>query len=72
MLKGSIVALITPFIDDSLDEDNYVKLIDYHLKNGTNGIVPGGTTGESPTLSHKEHKKIIEIAFCLNLKYFIS
>ena len=62
MLKGSIVALITPFKDDSLDEDNYIKLIDYHLKNGTNGIVPGGTTGESPTLSHNEHKKIIEIA----------
>ncbi len=62
MLKGSIVALITPFKDDSLDEENYVKLIDYHLKNGTNGIVPGGTTGESPTLSHNEHKKIIEIS----------
>ena len=62
MLKGSIVALITPFKDNSLDEDNYIKLIDYHLKNGTNGIVPGGTTGESPTLSHNEHKKIIEIA----------
>ena len=62
MLKGSIVALITPFKDDSLNEENYIKLIDYHLKNGTNGIVPGGTTGESPTLSHKEHKKIIEIA----------
>ena len=62
MLKGSIVALITPFKDDSLNEDNYIKLIDYHLKNGTNGIVPGGTTGESPTLSHNEHKKIIEIA----------
>jgi 4-hydroxy-tetrahydrodipicolinate synthase len=62
MLKGSIVALITPFKDESLDEDNYIKLIDYHLKNGTNGIVPGGTTGESPTLSHNEHKKIIEIA----------
>ena len=62
MLKGSIVALITPFKDDSLDEENYIKLIDYHLKNGTNGIVPGGTTGESPTLSHNEHKKIIEIA----------
>ena len=62
MLKGSIVALITPFKDSSLDEDNYIKLIDYHLKNGTNGIVPGGTTGESPTLSHNEHKKIIEIA----------
>jgi 4-hydroxy-tetrahydrodipicolinate synthase len=62
MLKGSIVALITPFKGDSLDDENYIKLIDYHLKNGTNGIVPGGTTGESPTLSHNEHKKIIEIS----------
>ena len=62
MLKGSIVALITPFKDGSLNEDIYVKLIDYHLKNGTNGIVPGGTTGESPTLSHNEHRKIIEIS----------
>jgi 4-hydroxy-tetrahydrodipicolinate synthase len=62
MLKGSIVALITPFKDDSLNEDNYIKLIDYHLNNGTNGVVPGGTTGESPTLSHNEHKKIIQIA----------
>ena len=62
MLKGSIVALITPFQDENLDEKNYVKLINYHLENGTNGIVPGGTTGESPTLSHNEHKKIIEIA----------
>ena len=62
MLKGSIVALITPFLDENLDEKNYVKLINYHLENGTNGIVPGGTTGESPTLSHNEHKKIIEIA----------
>ena len=62
MLKGSIVALITPFKDSSLNEDVYRKLIHYHMKNGTNGIVPGGTTGESPTLSHDEHKKIIEIA----------
>ena len=62
MLKGSIVALITPFKDDSLDEETYRKLINYHLKSGTNGVVPGGTTGESPTLSHSEHKKIIEIA----------
>ena len=62
MLKGSIVALITPFKNDSLDEDTYRKLIDYHLKNGTHGVVPGGTTGESPTLSHSEHKKIIQIA----------
>tara|TARA_B100000674_G_C37864902_1_gene926632 strand:+ start:513 stop:1382 length:870 start_codon:yes stop_codon:yes gene_type:complete len=62
MLKGSIVALITPFKDDNLDEEIYRKLINYHLNNGTNGLVPGGTTGESPTLSHSEHKKIIEIA----------
>ena len=62
MLKGSIVALITPFLNNSLNEDVYRKLIHYHLKNGTNGVVPGGTTGESPTLSHDEHKKIIEIA----------
>ena len=62
MLKGSIVALITPFKDDNLDENTYRRLIGYHLDNGTNGIVPGGTTGESPTLSHSEHKKIIEIA----------
>ena len=62
MLKGSIVALITPFDGENLCEDSYIKLINYHLENGTNGVVPGGTTGESPTLSHNEHKKIIEIA----------
>ena len=62
MLKGSIVALITPFKNNSLNEDVYRNLIHYHLENGTNGIVPGGTTGESPTLSHDEHRKIIEIS----------
>ena len=62
MLKGSIVALITPFDGENLSEDNYIKLINYHLENATNGVVPGGTTGESPTLSHNEHKRIIEIA----------
>ncbi len=62
MLKGSIVAIITPFDNDDLSQEAYVKLINYHLENGTNGVVPGGTTGESPTLSHNEHKKIIEIA----------
>ena len=62
MLKGSIVALITPFKDNILNENVYRQLIHYHIKNGTNGVVPGGTTGESPTLSHDEHKKIIEIA----------
>ena len=62
MLKGSIVALLTPFENNALNEDVYRKLIHYHLKNGTNGVVPGGTTGESPTLSHDEHKRIIKIA----------
>ena len=62
MFKGSIVALITPFKDNKLDEKNYTEIIHHHLKNGTNGVVPAGTTGESPTLSHNEHKKVIEIA----------
>ena len=62
MFKGSIVALITPFKEDRLDEGNYIKLINYHLENGTHGLVPGGTTGESPTLSHNEHKKIINLS----------
>ena len=62
MFKGSIVALITPFKDDKLNEENYVKLIHHHIENGTNGIVPAGTTGESPTLTHNEHRKVIEIS----------
>ena len=62
MFKGSIVALITPFKEDRLDESNYIKLINYHLENGTHGLVPGGTTGESPTLSHVEHRKIINLS----------
>ena len=62
MLKGSIVALITPFKNNILNEDIYRKLIHYHIENGSNGVVPGGTTGESPTLSHNEHKKIIDIS----------
>ena len=64
MFKGSNVALITPFKDNNLDEDNYIKLINFHLENNTNGLVPAGTTGESPTLSHKEHEKVIEL--CIN------
>ena len=61
MFKGSNVALVTPFKDDSLDEETYIKIINFHLENGTNGLVPAGTTGESPTLSHKEHEKVIEL-----------
>ncbi len=61
MFKGSIVALITPFKNNRLDEDCYISLIHYHLKNGTSGLVPAGTTGESPTLNHDEHKRVIEL-----------
>tara|TARA_B100000963_G_scaffold94511_1_gene81401 strand:- start:280 stop:1167 length:888 start_codon:yes stop_codon:yes gene_type:complete len=64
MFKGSNVALVTPFKDNKLDEESYLKLINFHLENGTNGLVPAGTTGESPTLSHKEHEKVIEL--CIN------
>jgi len=64
MFKGSNVALITPFKDNNLDEESYIKLINFHLENNTNGLVPAGTTGESPTLSHKEHEKVIEL--CIN------
>ena len=64
MFKGSIVALITPFQNNKLDEETYIKLINFHLENGTNGLVPAGTTGESPTLSHAEHNKVIEL--CIN------
>ena len=61
MFKGSNVALITPFKDNKLDIEAYIKLIHFHLKNGTNGLVPAGTTGESPTLSHEEHRQVIEL-----------
>ena len=61
MFKGSNVALITPFKNDKLDEEAYIKLIHFQISNGTNGLVPAGTTGESPTLSHDEHQKVIEL-----------
>ncbi len=61
MFKGSNVALITPFKNDGLDEEAYIKLIHFHIDNGTNGLVPAGTTGESPTLSHDEHQRVIDL-----------
>ena len=61
MFKGSNVALVTPFKDNKLDEETYIELINFHLENGTNGLVPAGTTGESPTLSHEEHERVIEL-----------
>jgi 4-hydroxy-tetrahydrodipicolinate synthase len=62
MFSGSITALVTPFNQDgSLDEDSFVKHINWQIENGTNGLVPVGTTGESPTLSHDEHKRVVEL-----------
>jgi 4-hydroxy-tetrahydrodipicolinate synthase len=62
MFKGSLVAMITPFTESGeVDEKGIKELVEFHIKNGTNGIVPCGTTGESPTLSHEEHKKVIDI-----------
>ena len=63
MFKGSFVALITPMrADGSFDEKAYAEFVEWQIKEGTNGIVPVGTTGESPTLSHDEHKRVVEIA----------
>ncbi|MDC0401078.1 4-hydroxy-tetrahydrodipicolinate synthase [Candidatus Pelagibacter sp.] len=61
MFKGSNVALITPFKNDKLDIEAYIQLIHFHINNGTNGLIPAGTTGESPTLTHVEHQKVIEL-----------
>jgi 4-hydroxy-tetrahydrodipicolinate synthase len=61
MLKGSIVAIVTPFKGGGIDEKNLRQLIEFQIANGTNGIVPCGTTGESPTLTHKEHDQVIQI-----------
>jgi 4-hydroxy-tetrahydrodipicolinate synthase len=61
MFKGSIVAIVTPFQNDKIDERTLRKLIEFHIENGTSGIVPCGTTGESATLSYEEHNKVIEI-----------
>jgi len=61
MFKGSNVALITPFKDNKLDIESYISLIHLHLNNGTSGLIPAGTTGESPTLSHDEHQEVINL-----------
>jgi len=61
MLKGSFTALITPFKDGKIDEDSFRSFIDFQIDGGIHGVVPVGTTGESPTLSHEEHKRAIEI-----------
>lgn len=60
MFSGTMVAIITPFSDGQVDYETLTELVEFHLESGTDGIVPVGTTGESPTLSHEEHKKVIE------------
>lgn len=60
MFKGSMPALVTPFRNGALDLETLKKLVDWHLAEGTNGFVPVGTTGESPTLSHAEHDTVVE------------
>jgi 4-hydroxy-tetrahydrodipicolinate synthase len=63
MFKGSLAALITPMRPDgALDEDAYASFVDWQINEGTHGVIPVGTTGESPTLSHAEHKRVVEIA----------
>jgi len=61
MFKGSFTALITPFKNGSIDEDALRRLVDWQISEGTHGLVPVGTTGESPTLSHDEHKRVVEL-----------
>lgn len=61
MIYGSLVAIVTPFRNGKIDEDALKQLIEFQIENGTHGIVPCGTTGESPTLSHEEHEYVIEL-----------
>ncbi|MHB1111550.1 MAG: 4-hydroxy-tetrahydrodipicolinate synthase, partial [Devosia sp.] len=61
MLRGSITALITPFVNGALDEKAFSALVDWQIGEGTHGLVPVGTTGESPTVTHEEHRRVIEI-----------
>ena len=59
MLRGSLVALVTPFKNGQVDVDTLKKLVEWHIKQGTHGLVPVGTTGESPTLTHEEHEMVV-------------
>ena len=61
MFSGSIAALVTPFRNGAVDEEALEALVDWHVESGTNGLVPVGTTGESPTLSHEEHERVVEV-----------
>ena len=60
MFKGSFPALVTPFKNGELDLDTLKKLVEWHIDQGSHGLVPVGTTGESPTLTHREHEIVVE------------
>ncbi len=66
MFKGSITALVTPMRDGAVDEKAFQELVDWQIKEGTSGLVPVGTTGESPTLSHAEHKRVVEMTVAVS------
>src|SRR6187431_1088919 len=61
MFRGSIPALITPFRDGKVDEDALSELVEWHVEEGSHGLVAVGTTGETPTLTHEEHEHVIEV-----------
>ena len=61
MFNGSITALLTPFKDGEVDEEGFQYFVDWQITEGSHGVVPVGTTGESPTLSHDEHKRVVEL-----------
>jgi len=61
IFRGAFVAIVTPFTDGQVDEQGLVDLIEFHIANGTHGIVPCGTTGESATMSHDEHHRVVEL-----------
>ncbi len=60
-LQGSFTAMVTPFKDDTVNEEKFRRTVEFQIENGTAGLVPCGTTGESPTLSHQEHHRVIDI-----------
>lgn len=60
MFRGSFIAIVTPFKNGGLDEHAFRDLVDWQIAEGTDGLVPVGTTGESPTLTHDEHRKVVE------------
>src|SRR3712207_4680901 len=62
MFRGSIPALVTPMRNGSIDEEAFRAFVDWQIREGSSGVVPVGTTGESPTLSHAEHQRVVELA----------